>query len=113
VNIEFENLQKIPQVLDILVSMKENIEQGKVEKRWLNTREVSYYLGYKFGTLQSKIKKGDFKKGKHYYKKGGALLFDKIEIDNWVMDNKFSNNISYANEGIDTKTNELLSVFSS
>ena len=112
-NIEFENLQKIPQVLELLVLMKESVTQGKIEKRWLNTREVAYYLGYKFGTLQSKIKKGDFTKEKHYYKKGGVLLFDRIEVDNWVMNNKFSNNISYDSEEIDTKTNELLSVFAS
>lgn len=30
------------------------------------------------------LKDNEFIEGKHYFKKG-KLLFDKIELDNWVM----------------------------
>ena len=64
---------------------------ASVDKRWLNTQELADYTGYKFETMKSKIKKHDFIIGVHYYKKDGKLLFDKFEVDNWVMGIKPSN----------------------
>ena len=36
-----------------------------------------------------KLKNDSFILGKHYHKKSGKLLFDKVELDKWVtIDNK-------------------------
>lgn len=93
-NINFEELKKIPEIMKIIVCIKEVVEKGNIEKRWLNTRELAQYTGYKFETIQSKIKKREFIQGIHYFKKGGILLFDKIEVDNWVMGIRPFNEVS-------------------
>ena len=108
-NINLEALNQIPQLLELIVSMKSTIENGTIEKRWFNTRELAEYSGYKFETIKSKIKKGEFTQGVHYFKKGGMLLFDKTEIDNWVMGVKSANNINYEKEETDSIVNDVLS----
>lgn len=110
-NINLEALNQIPQLLELIVSMKSTIENGVVEKRWFNTRELADYTGYKFETIKSKIKKGDFTQGVHYFKKGGILLFDKIEVDNWVMGVKSANNVNYENTEVDDIVDDVLSDF--
>jgi len=100
-NINFESLNDIPKILTLLTSVNEKLEKGTVEKRWLNTRELAEYSGYKFETIQTKIKKGEFTQGVHYFKKGGMLLFDKTEVDNWVMGVKSANNIAYSKKQIE------------
>jgi len=110
-NINLEALNQIPQLLDLIVSMKSTIENGTIEKRWFNTRELAEYSGYKFETIKSKIKKGDFTQGVHYFKKGGILLFDKIEVNNWVMGVKSANNVNYENTEVDDIVDDILSDF--
>lgn len=108
-NINFESLKDIKPILTLLTSVNEKLEKGTIDKRWFNTRELADYTGYKFETIKSKIKKGDFTQGIHYFKKGGILLFDKIEVDNWVMGVKSANNIAYEkqnNEEIDNDTDD-------
>lgn len=78
--INFENLHKIDEILQ-----KMNILEQKIngEKRWLNVNEASHYLGYSKDHIH-KLKDNFFIENKHYYKKAGRILFDKIELDNWV-----------------------------
>ncbi|UTJ07878.1 helix-turn-helix domain-containing protein [Arcobacter roscoffensis] len=80
-NIPFENLEKINEVLEKLNILEQKINS---EKRWLNTKEASYYLGYSKEHIH-KLKDNYLIEGKHYYKKAGRVLFDKLELDNWVM----------------------------
>lgn len=108
-NINLESLNQIPQLLELIVSMKSTIENGTIQKRWLNTRELAEYTSYKFETIQTKIKKGEFTQGVHYFKKGGILLFDKGEVDNWVMGVKSANNVNYINTEIDDIVDDVLS----
>jgi len=95
-DIEFEQLNNIPKMMELLTSLQTVVSEGRVEKRWLNTRELAEYTGYKFETIKAKIKNGAFTKDLHYFKKGRILLFDKVEVDNWVMGIVSSNNINYA-----------------
>lgn len=83
--INFENLHKIDEILQ-----KINILEQKIngEKRWLNINEASNYLGYSKDHIH-KLKDSDFIENKHYYKKAGRLLFDKLELDNWVRTANF------------------------
>lgn len=77
----FENLKKIDTILERLESLEQKVSS---EKRWLNTKEASYYLGYSKEHIH-KLKDAYLIEGKHYYKKAGRVLFDKVELDNWVQ----------------------------
>jgi len=81
-NIKFENLEKIDEVLNLLKALK--LSQV-TDKKWLNISEASKYLGYSQDYMHI-LKNDEFIEGKHYYKKG-KLLFDKFELDNWVTSN--------------------------
>ena len=79
-NFAFENLDKIIDILEKLEKLESKIVG---EKRWLNTKEASYYLGYSQEHIH-KLKDNHLIEGKHYFKKAGRVLFDKVELDNWV-----------------------------
>ena len=113
--VDFDTLKQIPKILELLVYVKNTVEKGNIEKRWFNTRELADYTGYKFETIKSKIKKGEFTQNIHYFKKGGMLLFDKVEVDNWVMGIKSANNIAYSKKQMEEKDenySDLLEAFS-
>lgn len=79
-NINFENLNKIDDILNKLHLLESKVSGSK---RWLNIKEVSHYLGYSQDHIH-KLKNMYFIDGVHYHKKAGRVLFDKSEIDNWV-----------------------------
>ena len=68
----------------MLVKLEELNAKLSSEKRWLNIKEASNYLGYSQDHIH-KLKNSYFIEGKHYYKKTGKLLFDKVAIDSWVQ----------------------------
>lgn len=77
-----------------------NILDSKLssEKRWLNIKETSHYLGYSKDHIH-KLKAEYFIEGVHFHKKAGRVLFDKYEIDNWVISSsKMLNPQDIANE---------------
>ena len=75
---------ELAEQLNTITIRLETIElKIKQEKRWLNIKEASYYLGYSQDHLH-KLKNEHFIESKHYHKKAGRVLFDKIELDNWV-----------------------------
>ncbi|MEA3497608.1 MAG: helix-turn-helix domain-containing protein [Campylobacterota bacterium] len=78
-DIKFENLAKIDEILELLKNQQEN----KIEKRWLNVSETAHYLGYSKDHIH-KMKNDTFILDLHYYKKSGRLLFDRVELDKWV-----------------------------
>jgi hypothetical protein len=78
--ISFENLKKIDTILEKLELLENKVSN---EKRWLNTKEASHYLGYSKDHIH-KLKENHFFEGKHYFKKAGRILFDKLELDIWV-----------------------------
>ena len=78
--ISFENLKKIDTILEKIELLENKISS---EKRWLNTKEASHYLGYSQEHIH-KLKDNHLLEGKHYFKKAGRVLFDKLALDNWV-----------------------------
>ncbi|RLA79829.1 MAG: DNA-binding protein [Epsilonproteobacteria bacterium] len=79
-SINFENLNKIPEIINKLNTLESKVSGSK---RWLNVNETAHYLGYSKDYIH-KLKSSSFILGKHYHKKSGKLLFDKLELDNWV-----------------------------
>lgn len=91
-NVEFENLNKIDDILKVLNKVLLN-QQSTIFQKWLSVDEVSEYLGYKKETINKMIIDGDFKLNKHYYMKGLKKFFDKNALDKWVMgDENYLNN---------------------
>jgi len=82
-NLNIEALNQIPQILEMVKGLNEKVE-NKIEKRWLNVAETAFYLGYSKDHIH-KLKTNHFIEGKHYHKKAGRVLFDKLELDKWVI----------------------------
>jgi len=79
-NINFENLSKIDDVLEKLNQLEQKLSGSK---RWLNVNETALYLGYSKEYIH-KLKDSQFIENIHFYKKVGKLLFDVNELDRWV-----------------------------
>ena len=80
----FEHLECLPRIEYRLEKIELNLE-NKIDKRWLNINEAAMYIGYKKETIHKKVQNGEFQPEIHYYKQSGKLLFEKNELDNWVM----------------------------
>lgn len=82
-NVELEHLKLLPQMFEILEVMKQQLASAQ-NKRWFNTTELAKYLGYSKDRLY-KIKEEHLIEGKHFFKKSGKILFDRVAIDSWVV----------------------------
>jgi hypothetical protein len=83
-NISLEHLELIPKLLNEIKSLKLSQAMSS-DKRWLNTRELSDYIGYSLDAINKMVKDDVFIDGIHYYKPSKRLLFDKNQIDNWII----------------------------
>lgn len=81
-NISFEHLVLLPEILEKLTLIEKNMSNFEA-KHWMNVKEVGKYLGYSTDHIY-KLRDEEFIEGIHYHKKG-KLLFDRIEIDKWVI----------------------------
>lgn len=81
--IHFSYLELLPQVVENQRKLEELLS-NHIDKRWLNTRELSAYLGYSKESIDKKVLNGEFILDIHYYKTSAKRLFDKEEIDNWI-----------------------------
>ncbi len=81
---KFEYLECLPSIERKLEKI-ELIIENEIDKRWLNINEAAEYIGYKKDAIHKKVQSGEFQPGIHFYKQIGKLLFDKYELDNWVM----------------------------
>jgi len=85
--IDMENINLIKEMaLDIEVIKKALSSQ--IAKRWLNTKELSDYLGYSKDRIY-KLKDEVFIENIHFYKKVGKILFDRVAIDDWMVGRNF------------------------
>ncbi len=80
----FNYLELLPQILEKQKKIEELLD-NHIEKRWLTTKELTDYLGYSKDAINKKVQDGEFVTGIHYHKTAGKRLFDKFEIDNWVI----------------------------
>jgi len=102
VNISLEHLELIPKLLNEIKSLKLTQAMSS-EKRWLNTRELSDYIGYSLDAINKMVKDDIFIDGIHYYKPSKKLLFDKEQVDNWIVgikDDKQKQRVNIAVENI-------------
>ena len=83
-NIGLEHLQLIPKLLEELKALKLNQAMSS-DKRWLNTRELSDYIGYSMDSINKMVKENVFIDGIHYHKPSKKLLFDVEQVNNWVV----------------------------
>ena len=90
-NIAFENLEKIQEIYNILVLLRDR-EMNKIEKRWITTEELCEYIGYSKESIKNFIKDDELILNCHYYKKDRKNIFDKNAIDEWIMQDSNKNN---------------------
>ena len=93
-NIALENLEKIQEIYNILVLLRDR-EMNKIERRWLTTEELAQYIGYSKESIKNMIKNEEFVIDLHYYKKHRKNIFDKAEIDKWIMGSNKANTNNY------------------
>ena len=93
-NINFENLEKIEEIYKLLILMRDE-KLNQFEKKWLTTEELSLYIGYSKESIKNMIRDEEFVIDLHYYKKHRKNLFDKTEIDKWIMDSNKTNTNNY------------------
>ncbi len=82
-DIKFENLNKIEKIEKDIEAIKKALTNSS-QKRWLNVKELSQYLGYSKDRIY-KLKNEHFIENIHYFKKAGKILFDRVAIDDWVV----------------------------
>ncbi len=97
----FEHLECLPRIEHRLEKIGLSIE-NKIDKRWLNINEAAEYIGYKKDAIHMKVQNGEFQLGIHFHKPTGKLLFDKNELDNWVI------GISTSKKSTDTVINNII-----
>lgn len=96
-----KDIEKVSKQLELI----DKKIDSNIEKRWLTTDDVAKYTGYKLETIRSKIKNRDFIKEIHYFKKGRKILFDKFEIDKWIMG--LSTKIKVENFGVNLSNEQF------
>ena len=83
-NINFESLGKIDEIYNLLVLLKNEVN-NKIEKRWLTSEELALYIGYSKESIKRFLKDEEFELNYHYFKKDRKNIFDKNAIDEWIM----------------------------
>ncbi|WP_375724258.1 helix-turn-helix domain-containing protein [Arcobacter sp. KX21116] len=81
--IEMENINLIKEIANDIETIKKALASIQT-KRWLNTQELAKYLGYSKDRIY-KLKEEVFIENLHFYKKTGKILYDRVEIDDWVV----------------------------
>jgi len=75
-NINFENLELIPQIKDLLI---------RANSPYLSKKELSNYMKVSESFIKQKLYNGEFKENQHFFKIGDAkIIFDRLEIDGWI-----------------------------
>lgn len=93
-NINFENLEKIEEIYNLLILLRDE-KTNQLNKKWLTTEELSTYIGYSKESIKNMIRKEELQIDKHYFRIAKKNLFDKVEIDKWIMGIDQVNNINY------------------
>ena len=91
------NLNDLGENVSITVTKKELIEfanyllansNNKTDKqsypKWLGTQQLSEYIGYSVPTIYKKVEAHKIP----FVKKGGKYFFNRLEIDNWLAEDK-------------------------
>ena len=99
-NIAFQHLEMIPKLLQELQALKLNQAMSS-DKRWLNTRELSDYIGYSLDAIHKMVKENIFIDGIHYHQPQKKLLFDKEQVNNWIVGIRDKKHLSRVNTAVE------------
>lgn len=103
-NISLENLELLPLILEKLTIIEQRLDRAS-QKQWFNVNELSTYLGHSKDRIYA-LKDSEFIEDVHYYKKG-KLLFNRYEIDKWVMGIDSNHNKEKATEIVNCIINSI------
>lgn len=99
-NIPFQHLELLPKLLNEIKALKLGQAMSS-DKRWLNTRELSDYIGYSLDAINKMVKDEVFINGIHYHKPSKKLLFDKEQVNNWIVGIKDEKQLQRANIAVE------------
>ena len=85
--VDMANINLIKEMAQDIEVIKKTLS-SQSGKRWLNTKELSFYLGYSKDRIY-KLKDEFFIENIHFYKKVGKILFDRVAIDDWMVGRNF------------------------
>ncbi len=83
-NVNFDALDKIPTMIELLKQVLEN-QKNLVDRKWLSTKQTAEYLGYSKDAIDKKVRENEFVEGTHYYQRASKRMFDKAMLDKWVV----------------------------
>lgn len=89
-----EKIDAIDERISLTIADKNN------QKRWLNTRELSGYIGYSMDAINKMVKENIFIDGVHYHKPQKKLLFDVEQVNNWIIGIKDEKHLNKVNEAV-------------
>jgi len=87
----FDNLSQIQEIANDLKFIKKQLNSN-IEKRWLSTKELSLYIPYSTETINKKVQDETFICGVHFYQHQKTRMFDKLKIDEWIINNQLNIN---------------------
>ena len=99
-HVNFEHLELLPKLFNEIKALKLN-QAMRSEKRWLNTRELSDYIGYSLDAIHKMVKEDTFIDGIHYHQPQKKLLFDKEQINNWIVGIKDEKHLSKLKQAVE------------
>lgn len=76
-------MQMLPELVNTINTLKSELSNSR--KRWLSISEVAEYLPFKKDTIYKKLDVV-FVEGKHFFRKDGKVIMDRLALDEWVLD---------------------------
>jgi len=74
--VNFENLNLLPEIKDLLI---------RANSPYLSKKELAHYLKVSDSFIKQKLYSGEFVENLHFFKIGDAkIIFDRLEIDKWI-----------------------------
>lgn len=96
--IEMENINLLKAMAQDIELIKKALS-NQTDKRWLNVKELSTYLGYSKDHIY-KLKDDVFLENIHFYKKMGKIIFDRVAIDSWMVGKENTDDINQSRRQI-------------
>ncbi len=79
-NIKYEYLEMIPEIKNMII---------KASSPYLSKKELASYIKVSESYIKQRLYNGEFELNKHYFKiSESKILFDRLEIDEWVRARK-------------------------
>jgi hypothetical protein len=101
-----ENLERALKVLHAVADLwspeegKETANRDSAQEEYLTVKQAAQRIHYREQTIRNMMCAGVFKRGLHYYKRRGRVLFVWSRIEQWLQEDFASTEHSEASDGL-------------